>query len=177
MRRILEQLQIVEKDGMNSNSCPDRKKEKEKEIVIEYINFFFNPIPISCLDQNFDTNSPTVASVWAEISFCQPKLLIFVMDPGIVVVIIIIIWFFLQLYTVSTLVLVFQCVYYDYIRRWSKYRQINSKHEVQFNFLAPKSIQKAFSYNQPFLTGLFKVMAHIKLFIFLKIISKIEKSY
>ncbi|KAF3968732.1 hypothetical protein CMV_007422 [Castanea mollissima] len=35
------------------------------------------------------------------------------------------------LYTVSTLVLVFQCVYYDYIRRWSKYRQINSKHEAE----------------------------------------------
>lgn len=104
-------------------------------------------------------------------------LLIFVMDPGIVVVviIIIIILFFLQLYTVSTLVLVFQCVYYDYIRRWSKYRQINSKHEVQFNFLAPKSILKAFSYNQPFLTGLLKVTAHVMLFILKKIISRNEK--
>lgn len=146
---------------MNSNSCPDRKKEKE--ILIEYIIFFFfffNPIPISCLDQNFDPNSPTVASVWVEITFCQPKLLIFVLDPGFVVVIIIL--FLLQLYTVSTLVLVFQCVYYDYIRRWSKYRQINSKHEVQFNFLVPKSIQKAFSYNQPFLTGLLKVCYYFR---------------
>ena len=85
------------------------------------------------------------------------------MDPGIVVDIIIIILFFLQLYTISTLVLVFQCVYYDYIPRRLKYRQINSKHEVQFNFLVPKSIQKVFSYNQPFLTGLLKVCYYFRL--------------
>lgn len=54
------------------------------------------------------------------------------MDPGIVVdIIIIIILFFLQLYTISTLVLVFQCLYYDYIPRRLKYRQINSKHEAE----------------------------------------------
>lgn len=53
------------------------------------------------------------------------------MEPGIVVDIIIIILFFLQLYTISTLVLVFQCVYYDYIPRRLKYRQINSKHEAE----------------------------------------------
>lgn len=35
------------------------------------------------------------------------------------------------LYTISTLVLVFQCVYYDYIPRRLKYRQINSKHEAE----------------------------------------------
>ncbi|XP_023921463.1 vacuolar histidine transporter YPQ3 [Quercus suber] len=35
------------------------------------------------------------------------------------------------LYTISTLVLVFQCVYYDYIPRRFKYRQINSKHEAE----------------------------------------------
>ena len=47
----------------------------------------------------------------------------------------IVILFFLQLYTTSTVALVLQSVYYDYVCRWLKYRQINANHAVQFDFI------------------------------------------